>query len=691
MSNAVRAVIVCAFLALVGSASAQPVIWQRVAEETSKAMMVRDASSNLYIVTRQVHLLGRKLVIQKINALNQVQWTQEFAETGATDTQFQIRDLALSATRLHVLAHARTSFGEGAYVSSLRLALNSTTGAVDQSNSGAAQYTAIATGGNTLAMSSISGGNGTIELFDASTLASLFSFGVGAVADMEDLEVDAAGAAYGVSTLADGTGKLTKVVSGSSPFTTVIDADDVTDEFVRRVAVDSSVNRVYVVTDATFDGDPFDKDVRLFGLNATTGALDFTEIIGGTLQDDFFASLMLLPGQGIVTSLWIGPTTTRLGRTQSNGDFAWDLDLPNSLGSCRSHALDADGNVLLLHAQSTTQARVTRANVSTGALIDELIVALGDNVDPCQLFTDSAGNFYVNADASKNTIVTRLQPADLNITSPLVIGGVTSGAVITLASAASGNQTWNLTSSNPSAASVPGTVVVNNGASSANFTITTSPVTVNTNVSINARYNGFITQKTITLVASVISSVVVSPNVVIGGVPTNGTVNLTGGAPSGGKSVSLSSNKPAVASVPASVTVPAGASSAGFAITTFAVNANQGVVVTATTGATTKTAFFAVNAPSLTSISIAPGSIKGGQSATLTLNINGIAPAGGFSIVLISGVPAIVILSASASVPAGAVTHNVNVPTTAVTSSTNVVIFATRSGIYRTATITVTP
>lgn len=540
-------------------------------------------------------------------------------------------------------------------------------------------------------MSSISGGTGSIELFDATSLASLYSLGVGAVASMDDIVVDPSGAAYGVSTLADGTGKLTKVVVGSSPFTTVIDADDVTDESVRRVAVDSAVNRVYVVTDGTFDGDPFDKDVRLFGVNATTGALDFTEIIGGTLQDDVFAEMTALGGQGVITSLLINATSTRLGRTQVNGDFVWDIDFANSMGDHRSHAFDADGNVLLLHGQSATQARISRVNATSGSLIDELLVTVGDGVVPLQLFSDAAGNFFVNADTSTTSTVSRIQPADMNISNPLVIGGVGTSASILLASPASGDQTWSLTSSNPAAASVPATVVVPHNASSANFNITTSPVPVNSNVSINARFNGFIVQKTITLVASVISSVSVSPNVVIGGVATTGTVTLTGGAPTGGKLTSLSTNKPAVASVPATVNVPAGNSSVEFAITTFGVNANQGVVITATTGAVSKTAFFAVNAPSLTGISIAPGSVQGGQNATLTLNISGIAPSGGFSILLFSGVPALVVLSASANIPAGAVTHNVNVPTTAVTSSTNVLIFATRSGIYKTTTITMTP
>jgi len=299
-------------------------------------MMVRDASSNLYVVTRQTHLLGRRLVIQKVNALNQVQWTQETFEAGLGDIQYQVRDLELTATRLHVLAHSREGAGDGNYVSSLRLALNSATGAVDSSSTTATQYTAIASGGNVLAMSSLSAGTGTIELFDATSLASLYSFGVGAAERMDDLVVDPSGAAYGASTLADGTGKLTNVVVGSSPYSAVIDADDMTDEVIRRVAVDPSVNRVYVVTDGTFDGDPFDQDVRLFGINATTGAIDFTEIIGGTLQDDAFAEMTLVGGQGVITSLLIGTTTTRLGRTHSNGDFVSDLDLTNSLGSFRA-------------------------------------------------------------------------------------------------------------------------------------------------------------------------------------------------------------------------------------------------------------------------------------------------------------------------------------------------------------------
>src|SRR5262249_16875724 len=64
--------------------------------------------------------------------------------------------------------------------------------------------------------------------------------------------------------------------------------------------------------------------------------------------------------------------------------------------------------------------------------------------------------------------------------------------------------------------------------------------------------------------AASLSTVAVSPISVVGGNPATGTVTLTAGAPAGGAVVSLSSANPAVASVPASVTVAAGPTSATF-------------------------------------------------------------------------------------------------------------------------------
>jgi hypothetical protein len=86
-----------------------------------------------------------------------------------------------------------------------------------------------------------------------------------------------------------------------------------------------------------------------------------------------------------------------------------------------------------------------------------------------------------------------------------------------------------------------------------------------------------------------LSAVSVSPTSVVGGNTAQGTITLTSGAPSGGAVVTLSSANTSVVSVPASVTMAAGASSATFGINTSSVTANTGVTITATYGGVSRT------------------------------------------------------------------------------------------------------
>jgi len=74
-----------------------------------------------------------------------------------------------------------------------------------------------------------------------------------------------------------------------------------------------------------------------------------------------------------------------------------------------------------------------------------------------------------------------------------------------------------------------------------------------------------------------------SPSSVTGGSPSTGTVTLSMAAPPGGAAAFLSSSS-AAASVPQSVVVPAGQTSASFAVTTFAVNASTFVTISASLG-----------------------------------------------------------------------------------------------------------
>jgi hypothetical protein len=207
-------------------------------------------------------------------------------------------------------------------------------------------------------------------------------------------------------------------------------------------------------------------------------------------------------------------------------------------------------------------------------------------------------------------------PAALNAVSmnpASVVGGSGSTGTVTLTSAApTGGAVVSLSSSNPGAAGVPSSVTVPAGASSATFAATSSPVTANTSVTVTATYGGT-RSATLTVTpapaSASLQTVSVNPASVTGGSAAQGTVTLSSGAPAGGLVISLSSSNPGVAGVPAGVTVPAGAASATFAITTSGVGASTPVTITAVRDGVTRTATLTVSPPS--------------QTATLTVTATG--------------------------------------------------------------------
>jgi hypothetical protein len=81
-----------------------------------------------------------------------------------------------------------------------------------------------------------------------------------------------------------------------------------------------------------------------------------------------------------------------------------------------------------------------------------------------------------------------------------------------------------------------------------------------------------------------LSSLTVSPTDVVGPDPATGTVTLNSAAPSGGFTVDLTSDNTAVATVPPSVTVPAGSTRATFTVSTKEVTNAQSAVIIGTVG-----------------------------------------------------------------------------------------------------------
>ena len=131
---------------------------------------------------------------------------------------------------------------------------------------------------------------------------------------------------------------------------------------------------------------------------------------------------------------------------------------------------------------------------------------------------------------------------------------------------------------------------------------------------------------------------------IYGGVaPPNFTLNLSVPAPAGGVSVALNSSVPGVATVPASITVPAGFTSAPVVITPV----SPGATVLTATAAGLGTATATVGVSEL-QIGVASNVTVGvGQSASLPVSLAALAPPGGVTITLTSSDPSKVTVSPS--------------------------------------------
>jgi hypothetical protein len=159
--------------------------------------------------------------------------------------------------------------------------------------------------------------------------------------------------------------------------------------------------------------------------------------------------------------------------------------------------------------------------------------------------------------------------ASLRLSKALLSGCLkTTGKVTLIAPAPAGGLTVALHSSNPHA-TVPPTLVFKAGVLAKSFAIVTTAVAANETVTIEASVPGQTRSAIMTLKPMAPKSVLLTPNPVVGGGAVAGTVTLECPAAPGDITVALSSTKPAAAApADASITVPAGARTAPFAVAT---------------------------------------------------------------------------------------------------------------------------
>jgi len=233
------------------------------------------------------------------------------------------------------------------------------------------------------------------------------------------------------------------------------------------------------------------------------------------------------------------------------------------------------------------------------------------------------------------------------------------------------------------------------------FTVTTISVAAAKNVQVTAAiWTGSLAGSLTVNPASgtlaiTITSFTLAPGSVTGGNNSVGTVVLSSAAPATGQSVTLASNNTTAATVPAGFTIAAGATSGTFNVTTLAVTAAASVSITATLSSGSNmsaglTVSPPVAAPVVTTLSFNPASVVSGQTATGTVTLSGIAPAGGISVILTSANPAALPVPASVSVAAGQSTQTFLVTAGAVSSATPVTVTATSGAASATASLIVT-
>lgn len=187
-----------------------------------------------------------------------------------------------------------------------------------------------------------------------------------------------------------------------------------------------------------------------------------------------------------------------------------------------------------------------------------------------------------------------------------------------------------------------------------------------------------------------VKGITLAPSTVTGGASNaSATVVLASAAPAGGAIVQIASSNAPVAAVPASsITIPKGAKSASFTITTVSTVSTETATISATLGVT-KTATLTVKAPALKTLTVAPTQVTGGNPVTGTVTLTA-AAAVNTSVSITTGASAATI-AAPVIVPAGQSSVSFSMGTSVVSRRTAVPITASAGGVTKHSSVTVLP
>lgn len=184
-----------------------------------------------------------------------------------------------------------------------------------------------------------------------------------------------------------------------------------------------------------------------------------------------------------------------------------------------------------------------------------------------------------------------------------------------------------------------------------------------------------------------VQSVTLTPSVVAGGKKISGKVVLSG--PTNGVTVTLSDSL-AATTVPATLFIPAGATSMAFSVTTVVTPTAQSGILTASYDGTTATAPLTVRPAVLNSLKLSPADVMGSKGVTAFVSLDGPAPAAGAVVTLSDALPATT-TPASVTIPSGATSKTFVIPTVYVTAKQTGSVTARYAGVTIVSPLTVRP
>lgn len=360
----------------------------------------------------------------------------------------------------------------------------------------------------------------------------------------------------------------------------------------------------------------------------------------------------------------------------------------------------AGGAVVSLSSDSQVAQPPAFANVAPGSASVSLSIPTSSVTSNTTATVTATWN---GVSTQAHVTLTPQQPPTSLTLSPTSTVGQSGGsfATVSIASPAPTDDILQVTVDNPSVATmVPSSVTIPAGNTRGGFNIFTAAVTTTTVVTISVSGGGVTQSATLTVTPAApppatLSAIALSPSTVVGGNSSQGTATLASAAPSGGTVVTLTSSNTARATVPASVTVAAGATSATFTVSTATETASTSATIGGVSGGVSRSAVLTISktpAPAaLSSLTLSPATVVGGNNSQGTVTLSSAAPSGGATVTLTNSNTAAATVPGSVTVAAGATKATFTVSTVSVATSTSATIGGTFGGASRSALLTVTP